>query len=64
METSLGLKKTYGRSLSLTLWYDLSKGFNKVIDLKTNDTVASTLIMDFPASDSSVVYASNDSAIK
>jgi len=64
METNLGLKKTYGRTLSLALWYDLSKGFNKVIDLKTNDTVASTLIMDFPAFDSSVVYASNDSAYK
>lgn len=64
LEASQGLKKTYGRNLSLALWYDLSKGFNKVIDLKTNDTIDSKLIMEYAPFDSTIVYSNNDSAYK
>ena len=52
LESGLGLKKNYGMTLPLALWYDLSKGFNSVIDLKSNSTISPQNIMDFSAFDS------------
>jgi hypothetical protein len=46
------IKETYGMNLVSTLWYDLSKGYNKAIDLKTNKLIPAKNIMDYSGTDS------------
>lgn len=45
-------------NVSLALWYGLSKGFNKVVDLKTSKLIPPAAIMNYAAFDS-VDAASN-----
>jgi hypothetical protein len=46
------IKETYGMNLVYTLWYDLSKGYNKAIDLKTNKRIPAKNIMEYSGTDS------------
>lgn len=41
------LKKMYGMNLITTLWYDLSKGYNDVLDIKTNTMIPASQIWDY-----------------
>jgi hypothetical protein len=58
LEITLGLKKSYNMNVSLALWYGLSKGLNKVVDLKTSKLIPPAAIMNYAAFDS-VDAASN-----
>jgi len=51
LETQIGIKKTYGMSLTYNIWYDLSRGFNKVVDLRNNKAIPSGQIIDYPFND-------------
>lgn len=57
------LKKTYMMPLSFALWYDLSKGFNKVTDLKTKYSIPTTEIMEYSPFDSIQVFVCIDSIV-
>lgn len=51
LETQIGIKKTHGMSLTSNIWYDLSKGFNKIVDLRTNKVIPPGQIIDYPLND-------------
>jgi len=42
------IKTTYGMNLVTTLWYDLSKGYNKIVDLKTNKIINPLYVWNYP----------------
>ncbi len=63
IESSTSLKKTYGMTLSLLLWYDLSKGFNNVMDMKSNKVIPPKLVMDFSPFDSTDVSCGDTTAM-
>ena len=51
-QTPRYLKKTYDMTFVTKIWYDLSKGFNTVKDLKMNRTILPKDIMDYALIDS------------
>jgi hypothetical protein len=52
IQNIIPIKETYGMNLVSTLWYDLSKGYNKAIDLKTSKAIPAKNIMDYSGTDS------------
>ena len=49
--------------LSLNLWYDLSKGFNKVIDININKAISKEDILDYTTFDSTEYNISDDTIV-
>ncbi len=48
LENKIGIKKTFGMNLTYNLWYDLSKGFNKVVDLQNKKLLDKENVLDYP----------------
>ena len=63
LESTSSLKKTYGMSLGLTIWYDLSKGYNSVLDLKTNKRILQNNVLTYSPFDSIEVIVPIDSTV-
>jgi hypothetical protein len=63
LESSQSLKKNFGMSLALNLWFYLSKGFNKVVDLKFNRIIPSKEVLEYSAFDSVSTVQDIDSII-
>lgn len=61
LETISCIKKTYMMPLSFVLWYDLSKGFNKVTDLKKNLSIPSSQVLEYSPFDSIEIFSCIDS---
>ena len=60
IEMATGIKKMYGMSAASVLWYDLSQGFNKVIDVKYNKRIPPSEVWKYSLVDSVSAYLSID----
>lgn len=63
LEMEFNLKKTFGMPLSLNMWYALSKGFNKVNDLKRKTTIRQDDVLNYSPFDSVEVIIPIDSIV-